>query len=199
MADGKLFWETGCNFSAASDCDYISDDFSVSNDHYVYAVGEKSSVTFYIGDDLDDLSTTKVSLPQNEKIHGFSFICQRDPFIRAERACPLKLFASRNKYVPSDFALENVSANWVCLHSSNLRIAVGCHLSLSTNTTYWMTQTPRLNSLKSNVAIRGATVSFCAKAESQEGDSQIVALNAAYRWDGKEASQMLRFYPNIII
>lgn len=56
----------------ASDCDYISDDFSVSNDHYVYAVGEKSSVTFYIGNDLDDLSTTKVSLPQNEKIHGFS-------------------------------------------------------------------------------------------------------------------------------
>ena len=33
---------------------------------------EDVSKTFYIGNDLDDLSTTKVSLPQNEKIHGFS-------------------------------------------------------------------------------------------------------------------------------
>lgn len=61
-----------------------------------------------------------------------------------------------------------------------------------------MTQTPRLNSLKSNVAIRGATVSFCAKAESQEGDSQIVALNAAYAMTAKTMSDILKNrYPHI--
>lgn len=36
-------------------------------------------------------------------------------------------------------------------------------------------------SKKMLLLLRGTTVSFCAKAESQEGDSQIVALNAAYR------------------
>ena len=62
----------------ASDCDYISDDFSVSNDHYVYAVGEKSSVTFYIGNsvknffivctsNLQALLTCVGVLEQNEK------------------------------------------------------------------------------------------------------------------------------------
>lgn len=86
----------------ASDCDYISDDFSVSNDHYVYAVGEKSSVTFYIGNDLDDLSTTKVSLPQNEKIHGFSLT---DDTLFVSVAAKTSEEAQQNPYIES-FDLE---------------------------------------------------------------------------------------------
>lgn len=65
-------------------------------------VGEKSSVTFYIGDDLDDLSTTKVSLPQNEKIHGFSLT---DDTLFASVAAKTSEENQQNPYIES-FDLE---------------------------------------------------------------------------------------------
>lgn len=53
--------------------DYISDDFSVSSEYCVYAVGENSSVTFYVGDaSKENIKIKKIPLLPGKKIHGFS-------------------------------------------------------------------------------------------------------------------------------